>query len=85
MRHAAAVPHDHRRLGGKQTEQVDDPVPWRHEERQVVEPVLVNAPDQRAEDLEARRHADACPDLRALLARSFQRGEVEDREGQDTE
>jgi len=85
MRNAAAVSHDNRRLGRKQPEQVDDPVARRHEERQVVQPVLVDAPDQGPEDLEARRHADARPDLRALLARSFQRGEVEDREGQDTE
>jgi len=76
---------DDRRLRGKQTEEVDDAVTGRHEEREVVHPVLVDAPHERAEDLEARGHADADPHLHALLFGRFQRGEVEDKEGEGAE
>ena len=37
--------------------EVDEPVPRRHVRGDVVEPVLVEAPDQRADDLADRRHA----------------------------
>jgi len=73
------------RLRRQQTKEVDDAVAGGHEQRQVVHPVAVDAPDERAEDLEARGDRDARPHLGALVPRRFQRGEVEDQEGQEPE
>ena len=51
----------------------DEPVRGRHEERQVVQPVAVDAPDQRAGHLADRREEDDAERLRAPLDRDAQR------------
>ena len=49
--------------------QVDEPVRGRHEQRQVVQAVVVDAPDQRAGDLADRREADDAERLSPHLER----------------
>src|SRR5206468_1592534 len=51
----------------------------------VVQAVDVDAPHERAEDLEARGHDHARPDLGSLPSRRLVRSEVEDGEREDPE
>ncbi|TME40067.1 MAG: DUF2269 family protein [Chloroflexi bacterium] len=80
VRHAAAVPLHHRRLRREEPEQVNNAVPRRHEERKVMQPVAVDAPDDGAENLEPCGHRDAQPHLHALLFGSLEGREIKDRE-----
>src|SRR5207253_4195253 len=80
VRHAAAVLLHHRRLRREEAEQVNDAVPRRHEERKVMQPVAVDAPDDGAENLEPCGHRDAQPHLHALLFGCLEGGEIKDRE-----
>ncbi len=58
---------EERRQG--ETREVDEPVPGRHERRQVLEPVAVEAPHQRADDLAQRRDPDDSERLHAHVRR----------------
>ena len=85
MRDTLAVLLHDRRGHREQAEQVDEAVAGRHEHWHVVQAVAVHAPDQRAEDLEARRDDDAHPHLEALLPRRLQRRQVEHDERERAE
>jgi len=76
---------DERGLHREEAEQVDHAVPRRHKERDVVESIAVDPPDERAEHLEAGRDRDACPHLRARAGRRLEGGEVEGDEGEDAQ
>jgi hypothetical protein len=67
--------------------EVDEAVCRRHEERQVVQPVGVDAPDERAGDLAERREGNDAECLRAPLHRhARQRGREHDpRDGAEEE
>jgi len=79
------VTRNERRLDRQQSEQVHDAVARGHVHRQVVEAVVVDAPDKRAEDLIGGSHHDANPHLQALLARRLEGGEIQDREAESAQ
>ena len=59
----------------RQAGQVDDPVRRRDEKRQVVQAVVVDAPDQRAGDLADRREGDDAERLCPALEREAGEGD----------
>src|SRR5260370_3508303 len=85
LAHAAPVPHHHWRPGCEQPEKVDQAVAGGHEQWNVGQAVAVRTPDQRPEDLEAGRNADADPPLHALLLGRLQPRQVQQDEGERAE
>ena len=76
---------DERQRGRGDSEDVHECVPGRDVDRDVVEAIRVATPDQRAEDLEQRRHRDADPDLAPPLGGRAAHADAEHRERDDTE
>ena len=73
------------RNGQCEPAEVDDPVRGRHEERQVVQAVAVDTPDQRADHLADRRERDHAECLCAALERDPGERRREHRAGEEPE